>query len=90
MKSRCIFDLAAKKQQIAAIEEEAASPDFYSDRVHAQRLNRASYARVARIGRPLPGRQPGGRLATHDHDRGDRSPAGSEERSQRATNITGP
>ena len=36
-KSRCIFDLAGKKQQIAAIEEEASAPDFYADRAHAQR-----------------------------------------------------
>ncbi|HKT40387.1 MAG TPA: peptide chain release factor 2 [Ktedonobacterales bacterium] len=31
------LDLAAKKQQIAAIEEESLAPDFYNDRVHAQR-----------------------------------------------------
>jgi peptide chain release factor 2 len=36
-KSRCIFDLARTKQQIAAIEEESLAPDFYSDRQHAQR-----------------------------------------------------
>jgi len=29
--------LAAKKQHIAAIEEESLAPDFYSDRTHAQR-----------------------------------------------------
>src|SRR5262249_3853004 len=37
MKSRCIFDLAAKQHQIEAIEEEALAPDFYSDRANAQR-----------------------------------------------------
>jgi peptide chain release factor 2 len=36
-KSRCIFDLAGKKQQIEAIEEESLAPDFYADRQHAQR-----------------------------------------------------
>ena len=36
MKSRCIFDLAGKKQQIDAIEQESLSPDFYADRSHAQ------------------------------------------------------
>lgn len=35
-KSRCIFDLAGKKQQIDAIEQESLSPDFYADRAHAQ------------------------------------------------------
>ncbi|MBF6592732.1 MAG: PCRF domain-containing protein, partial [Ktedonobacterales bacterium] len=37
MKSRCIFDLAGKKRQIEAIEEESLAPDFYADRQHAQR-----------------------------------------------------
>ncbi len=39
-KSRCIFDLAAKQQQIVAIEAESLAPDFYSDRTHAQRQMR--------------------------------------------------
>jgi peptide chain release factor 2 len=33
---RCIFDLAGKKQQIDAIEQESLAPDFYADRSHAQ------------------------------------------------------
>ena len=33
---RCIFDLAGKKQQIDAIEQESLAPDFYSDRSHVQ------------------------------------------------------
>jgi peptide chain release factor 2 len=37
MKSRCIFDLAEKQQQLTAIEQEALAPDFYSDRATAQR-----------------------------------------------------
>ena len=37
MKWRCIFDLADKKHQIAILEEESLAPDFYSDRVNAQR-----------------------------------------------------
>jgi peptide chain release factor 2 len=41
MKSRCIFDLASKKQQIDAIEQEALAPDFYADRAHAQAQMRA-------------------------------------------------
>jgi len=34
---RCIFDLAAKQQQIAALEQESLAPDFYGDRANAQR-----------------------------------------------------
>jgi peptide chain release factor 2 len=36
MKSRCIFDLAPKKQEIDAIEEKSSAPDFYADRALAQ------------------------------------------------------
>jgi peptide chain release factor 2 len=36
-KSRCVFDLAGKRQQIEALEEESLAPDFYADRSHAQR-----------------------------------------------------
>jgi peptide chain release factor 2 len=36
MKSRCIFDLARKKQDIAAIEREYLAPDFYADRKAAE------------------------------------------------------
>jgi peptide chain release factor 2 len=41
MKSRCIFDLATKKHEIERIEEEALAPDFYADRVNAQRQMQA-------------------------------------------------
>jgi peptide chain release factor 2 len=37
MKSRCDFDLAGKRQQIEALEEESLVPDFYADRSRAQR-----------------------------------------------------
>ena len=37
MKSRCVFDLAAKRKQIEALEEESLAPDYYADRSHAQR-----------------------------------------------------
>ena len=37
MKSRCIFDLAARQRQVDEIEQEALAPDFYSDRANAQR-----------------------------------------------------
>src|SRR5579871_1734214 len=37
MKSRCIFDLADKQQQLTEVEREASAPDFYSDRANAQR-----------------------------------------------------
>jgi peptide chain release factor 2 len=36
-KARCIFDLAAKQQQIETIEKESLAPDFYADRANAQR-----------------------------------------------------
>ncbi|HEX9067511.1 MAG TPA: peptide chain release factor 2 [Ktedonobacterales bacterium] len=35
------LDLAEKKRQIAAIEEEAANPDFYADRANAEQRMRA-------------------------------------------------
>ena len=37
MRLRCIFDLAGKKRQLEAIEEESLALDFYADRQHAQR-----------------------------------------------------
>lgn len=37
MKWRCIFDVVGKKQQLETIEQESLAPDFYSDRVNAQR-----------------------------------------------------
>src|SRR5437660_9582094 len=37
MKWRCIFDVAGKKQQLETIEQESLAPDFYADRVNAQR-----------------------------------------------------
>jgi peptide chain release factor 2 len=37
MKSRCVFDLAGKRQHVEALEEESLAPDFYADRLHAQR-----------------------------------------------------
>jgi peptide chain release factor 2 len=36
-KSRCVFDLAGKQEQLEALEEESLAPDFYADRSHAQR-----------------------------------------------------
>lgn len=36
MKSRCVFDLAGKRQQVEALEEESLVPEFYADRLHAQ------------------------------------------------------
>jgi peptide chain release factor 2 len=32
----CVFDLAGKEKEIATLEEESMTPDFYSDRRHAQ------------------------------------------------------
>jgi peptide chain release factor 2 len=36
-KSRCVFDLAGKQNQLEALEEESLAPNFYADRSHAQR-----------------------------------------------------
>jgi len=36
MKCWCVFDLAGKEREIGALEEESMTPDFYSDRRHAQ------------------------------------------------------
>jgi peptide chain release factor 2 len=41
MKSRCIFDLAHKKQNIADIERAYLAPDFYADRKAAESQMRA-------------------------------------------------
>jgi peptide chain release factor 2 len=40
MTSRCIFDLANKKREIARLETESLAPDFYQDRARAQRQMR--------------------------------------------------
>src|SRR5579863_6306570 len=37
MKLRCVFDVAAKRQQIETLETESLAPDFYADRINAQR-----------------------------------------------------
>ena len=37
MKSWCVFDLAAKRREIEALEHESLATDFYSDRTRAQR-----------------------------------------------------
>ncbi len=36
MKCWCVFDQAGKEREIGALEEESMTPDFYSDRRHAQ------------------------------------------------------
>src|SRR5260370_33243563 len=37
MKSRCVFDVAGKRHQVEALDEESLAPDFYADRQRAQR-----------------------------------------------------
>jgi peptide chain release factor 2 len=37
MKSRCVFDVAGKRHQVEALDEESLVPDFYADRLRAQR-----------------------------------------------------
>src|SRR6185437_1113713 len=45
-RSWCVFDLATKANEIAALENESMDPDFYADRQHAQhQLQRLSALR---------------------------------------------